>query len=124
MGCYDLEGEGNHRRAAVQEIARLEPPTTDGFNGYKHWCEWELLAKQLFLYLVSFTASEGSEPAFVFGAPADNEEVWEAPMVKNFKDIVKGSGVSQVEFDQGALAHPQKAPTRLLQNLKLEHFGG
>ena len=107
-----------------KEIARLGSSLADVSTSYKHWCEWELLAKQLFLYLVSFTASEGTGPAFVFGAPTDNKGVWQAPMVKSFCDIARSSGINPVDFDQGSLAHPQRATTRLLQNVKLDYLNG
>ena len=45
-------------------------------------------------------------------------------MVKSFCDIARSSGINPVDFYQGTLAHPQRATTRLLQNVKLDYLNG
>ena len=105
----------------------LEAAMEEKFNGtndLKYGKELEIVAKQFFLYLLSFTVSEGAEPSFVFGAPTNREGVWKIPMVKEFVHAVNDIGVEKTTLEQGGLGHPQKAPTTLLQNVGLGYLEG
>ncbi|CAE7296304.1 kptA [Symbiodinium sp. CCMP2592] len=101
-----------------------EPATADGFNGYKHDTEIELMAKQLFLHLVSYTAMEGMEPLFAFGAPSHYEAVWKHKLIGDFEEVVKDIGISRVQVKQEEPGHSMKAPTTILQNLDLSYLDG
>ncbi|CAE7245139.1 RE2 [Symbiodinium sp. CCMP2592] len=68
----------------------------------------EMIAKELFLYLVSYTASEGAEPAFAMGAPTEGNAFWKSEMIKKFQDVVGEIGVNGCEFEQGAFGHPER----------------
>ena len=105
-------------------IAKLHPETKGGFTGYKYNKELELIAKQLFLHLVSYTAMEGLEPLFVFGAPSHYKGVWEHEMIKEFEAAVMSIGVGRVQLEQGELGHPLPAPTTVLQNIGLDYLDG
>ena len=86
--------------------------------------ELEILAKQLFLFLLSYTANDGLEPALAIGAPSDREGVWSTTTVQQFEKAVRDIGVSRVDLEQGSLGHPIKAATRLLQNIGLDYLNG
>ena len=86
--------------------------------------ELEILAKQLFLFLLSHTANDGMEPALAIGAPSDREGVWSTTMAQQFEEAVKDIGVSRIDLEQGSLGHPIKAATRLLQNIGLDYLNG
>ena len=105
-------------------IAKMHPETKGGFTGYKYNKELELIAKQLFLHLVSYTAMEGLEPLFVFGAPSHYKGVWEHEMIKEFEAAVMSIGVGRVQLEQGELGHPLPAPTTVLQNIDLDYLDG
>ena len=105
-------------------IAKNGSGTANGISEYKLNKEIELIAKQFFLHLVSYTAMEGSEPLFVFGAPSHYENVWKHEMIKEFEAAVIHIGVNRVQLEQGDLGHPVPAPTTMLQNVGLEHLDG
>ena len=100
-------------------LSKNETTTTNEINEYKRIKEMELIAKQFFLHLVSYTAMEGLEPMFVFGAPSHYEGVWEHKMIKEFEAAVINIGVCRVQLEQGDLGHPMPAPTTVLQNIGL-----
>ena len=89
---------------------------------HRYHKELEILAKQLFIFLLSYTANDGVEPVFVMGGPADREGVWNEPMIQRFEESVKEIGVTRVTLEQGCLGHPLKAPTTLLQNAGLQYL--
>ena len=105
-------------------IAKNGSGTANGISEYKLNKEIELIAKQFFLHLVSYTAMEGSEPLFVFGAPSHYEGVWKHEMIKEFEAAVIHIVVNRVQLEQGDLGHPVPAPTTMLQNVGLEHLDG
>ena len=105
-------------------LSKNEPTTTNEINEYKRIKEMELIAKQFFLHLVSYTAMEGLEPMFVFGAPSHYEGVWEHKMIKEFEAAVINIGVCRVQLEQGDLGHPMPAPTTVLQNIGLDYLDG
>ena len=80
----------------------------------------EILAKTLFLYLVSYTTMQGMEPLVSIGAPLASKGFWESEMMKVFQEVTSEIGVRSSEFDQGALGHPSKAAMKILNNVGLE----
>ncbi|CAE7247999.1 unnamed protein product, partial [Symbiodinium microadriaticum] len=105
-------------------LAKDENACEDNLQRYKKERELELLAKQFFLYLASYAAKEDFEPAFVFGAPTAFQGLWNHGMVREFEDVVRSTGVARIQFEQGDLAHPLKAPTTVLQNVNLDYMDG
>ncbi|CAE7364775.1 RE1, partial [Symbiodinium sp. KB8] len=77
----------------------------------------EILAKTLFLYLVSYTTMQGMEPLVSIGAPLASKGFWESEMMKVFQEVTSEIGVRSSEFDQGALGHPSKAAMKILNNV-------
>ena len=111
--------------------AVVASPPTRGFEpigefttpaSYQARCDKdrEMLAKTLFLHLISYTAMKGAEPLVSIGAPIKCKGFWSSEMVKKFQEVVAEVGVCSSEFDQGALGHPSKAPMRILHNVGLE----
>ncbi|OLP81882.1 putative transposon protein [Symbiodinium microadriaticum] len=84
----------------------------------------EMLAKTLFLYLVSYAAAKGGEPSFACGAPVSAGGFWDLDMIKGFQQVVSDIGVTKCEFEQGALGHPASAPMRFLHNIGLNYLEG
>ena len=105
-------------------LAKDENVYDDNLQRYKKERELELLAKQFFLYLASYAAKEDVEPAFVFGAPTAFQGLWNHGMVREFEDVVRSMGVARIQFEQGDLAHPLRAPTTVLQNVNLDDMDG
>ena len=65
--------------------------------------ELEVLAKQLFLFLLSYTANDGVEPALAIGAPSDREGVWSTTTVHQFEEAVRDIGVSRIDLEKDTL---------------------
>ena len=105
----------------------FEPPdefTTKGSYEARFEKDQEMLAKTLFLYLVSYTANGDVEPRIAVGAPVASQAFWKSEMVRKFGEVAEDVGVCCSEFDQGVLGHPSTASMRILNNVGLETLHG
>ncbi|CAE6936887.1 GIP [Symbiodinium sp. CCMP2592] len=96
----------------------------EGDGDHRFIKDTEMVAKTLFLYLVSYTAAEGAEPAFVIGAPTEATSFWKSDMMKKFQEVVGEIGVKECELEQGGFGHPEIAPMKLLHNVGLDPHHG
>ena len=84
----------------------------------------ELIARQLFLYM-------DQEVGFVMEHPADPNgflegngypSVWNTSMITEFLTEGERRGLCKRTFDQGALGHPCRKPTTVVENLGMEEL--
>ena len=108
------------------------PTLSAAQRSYAHK-DTELIARQIFLYLVAQVAREEDQVGFVLEHPADPNNflegegypsLWNTHLMKMLEKEEEKWGLRKRTFDQGALGHPCRKPTTVIENLGMADLEG